>query len=625
MKRHPQSTGGYSTIVVMIVLITIVSLVGTAFTLTSNFARQANRQRQVLQAQDAAESALEYVYAKWKSDIKAAAYAAKATTQVTVPSTMHPALASAPSTGTGVAPLFMPWATTVPTTVSYTTVDQWGATQASPTKIKVANVPGYPGWVGDSVFYKAEATGKISGINDQGIRRYFQLTFVPLMQAAVFYEDDLEIHPGPPMTINGLVHTNKDLEVLAYDKLQFMDNVSFAGNYREEAPGNWSGSGSSDYTNPTEKPYWKDNKQTDDSASVVDQLEKVDRIEPLGARPKQVLDPKYDEAPYVDSDGNFNNDGYREIIEKPVAGADATEISSTRFYNKASLKIEVDSSKASNAAGYLKVYNASNVAYATGDNVYKKVQTAITGSSSMYDQREGATLKVTSIDMKKFNDVIATMGSNFNGVVYITDTSTDSTKDGIRLTNGRVIDADLTVATDEGMYIQGDYNTGGSNASNVPSNTSTTGTNHASNYDVKSTAVAADAVTILSNNWTDGNASSQLTSRVATNTTVNTGIISGNVPTNYNSSGNPSGGVHNFPRFLEMWLNPNNNYSEVNFTYYGSMVELFHSKSFTGLWYTNNTYWPPNRIWNFDTNFRTDPPPGTLQPPQFSRGRWERM
>ena len=79
------------------------------------------------------------------------------------------------------------------------------------------------------------------------------------------------------------------------------------------------------------------------------------------------------------------------------------------------------------------------------------------------------------------------MGGNYNGVVYITDTSTDSAKDAIRLVNGRVLDDDITIATDEGMYIQGDFNTGGSAAADVPSNGSTAGASHvATGYTEKS-------------------------------------------------------------------------------------------------------------------------------------------
>ncbi|HMG05492.1 MAG TPA: hypothetical protein VK581_08525 [Chthoniobacterales bacterium] len=620
MKHKQHSCAGYGTLVAMLVLATMVTLVGVALNLTSTFARQASRQRTVLHAQTGSDSAVEYIFAKWKSDIKANAYAPVATSTFALPSTLHPAMGTSPASGTGIVPLFMPRPLTLPANVSYTTTDQWGATTGSAATVKVSNVPGYPGWSGNSTFYKAEASTTTPSTNvsiSQGVRRSLQLTFVPLFQAAVFYEDDLEIHPGPPMTITGLVHTNKDLEVLAYDKLRFMDDVSYSGNYRETAPGNWDGTGSTTYTNPTQKPYWKDDLQSDASASMNTQLQKVARMEPLGTRPATLFNT---------TDANVNNDGFREIIEQPAKGAgnaDPPEIAAMRFYNKASLKIQVDSSKPSTDPNYIKVLDDKDK-NASGA-VVAKVKTAILGSMDMYDQREAATIKVTSVDMNKFNDVITQMGGSYNGVIYITDTSADASKDAIRLVNGRILNADITVATDKGMYIQGDFNTGGNLPSDVPSNGTTAGANHtAAGYTEKSTAVAADAVTILSNNWIDTNDVKQLPYRVATNTTVNTGIVAGNVPSNYNSSGNPSGGVHNFPRFLELWYDLGAK-QEINFTYYGSMVELFQSKSFTGLWYTNNTYWPPNRIWNFDPLFRTNPPKGTLQATQFSRGRWERF
>ena len=619
MKYHHHSHAGSGLVAAMIVLLTLATLVGVALNLTSTFTRQASRQRTVWHAQSAADSAVEYIYAKWKQNIKANAYGAVATTSFALPSTLHPALATAPSTGTGISPLFTPWAITMPANVSYTTTDQWGATTGNTTTVKVWNVPGYPGWSGNSTFYKAEASVAVTGNINQSVRRYLQLTYVPLFQAAVFYEDNLEIHPGPDMTISGLVHTNSDLEVLAYNTLKFVDNVSYSGQYRETAPGNWSGSGSSSgYSNPTEKPYWQDNLQSNTSSAKQTQLKQVDRLEPLGTRPSEVFNT---------TDTNTNNDGFHEIIERPNSTySDPTEIATMRLYNKASLKIEVDSSKDPANSGYLKVFNASNTQYAASSDVYKEVQKSVVGSTSMYDQRETANVKVTSLDMKKFNKVIEKMDSSYNGVVYITDTSTDSPKDAIRLVNGRVLDADITIATDEGMYVQGDLNTGGSNATDVPSNGTTSGAAHvATGYTEKSVALAADAVTILSNNWNDTNAASGLTSRVAKNTTINAGMITGNVPTNYNNSGNPSGGVHNLPRFLEMWLDPGDGYEEVKFTYYGAMIQLFQSKSFTGLWYTNNIYWPPNRIWSFDDLFLSKPPKGTVQATQFSRGRWERF
>jgi hypothetical protein len=177
------------------------------------------------------------------------------------------------------------------------------------------------------------------------------------------------------------------------------------------------------------------------------------------------------------------------------------------------------------------------------------------------------------------------------------------------------------------IYIQGDYNTGTTSDPNaVPSNNNGNPLNAdaptAPGYGRPPSSVMADAVMILSNNWSDANSSLTLAKRNATHTTVNTAILSGFLPSGYvNSDGvqyGYSGGMNNFPRFLENW-------SKIDFTYHGSMVELFESKIFTGEWDTGNIYNPPNRKWNFDTKFSDDPPPGSLDAASYSRGTWVRF
>jgi hypothetical protein len=181
----------------------------------------------------------------------------------------------------------------------------------------------------------------------------------------------------------------------------------------------------------------------------------------------------------------------------------------------------------------------------------------------------------------------------------------------------------LTVASNNGVYIQGDYNTGQTSSKKTPANTANngTGSNVISTYDTTGnltpSAVVGDAVMILSNAWTNSNSTAALTSRVATPTTVNTAIVSGNVPTSgaYSGANSYSGGAENFPRFLENW-------SGIYITYYGSMVELFQSQQFTGRWGSANVYDAPNRNWNFDTTFYTNPPPGSFNVYTFARYRW---
>jgi hypothetical protein len=71
-----------------------------------------------------------------------------------------------------------------------------------------------------------------------------------------------------------------------------------------------------------------------------------------------------------------------------------------------------------------------------------------------------------------------------------------------------------------------------------------------------------------------------------------------------------SGGMHNFPRFLENWLTPQRRWNFV-----GSFCPLYHSTQALGPWiYLNQQiYGAPSRNWAFDTSFRNPSrlPPGT--------------
>jgi hypothetical protein len=144
-------------------------------------------------------------------------------------------------------------------------------------------------------------------------------------------------------------------------------------------------------------------------------------------------------------------------------------------------------------------------------------------------------------------------------------------------------------------------------------------------YTRKPAAVIADAVMLLSNNWSDSNSASSLSSRVASNTTYNTALMAGFIPSGWDPDGagsaaayGYSGGANNYPRFLETW-------SGKTCTYYGSMVELFQSQIFTGKWDTGNIYSPPARRWNYDLLFNSTPPPGSVDAIALSRGPWARL
>jgi len=177
------------------------------------------------------------------------------------------------------------------------------------------------------------------------------------------------------------------------------------------------------------------------------------------------------------------------------------------------------------------------------------------------------------------------------------------------LTNGAVLPPQgLSIATPDPAYIVGNWNI----------KTSAGGTSDAGLADTTYTrpsAVYSDAITILSGSWNPANSALGINSRNASSDTVNAAFLTGNVPSD---GDNYSGGVENFPRFLENW-------SGQTFTYNGSMVAMFASQVANAPWPgTGSVYNPPTRIWAFDNNFN-DPgkqPPMTPQVITVQRSQW---
>jgi hypothetical protein len=164
-------------------------------------------------------------------------------------------------------------------------------------------------------------------------------------------------------------------------------------------------------------------------------------------------------------------------------------------------------------------------------------------------------------------------------------------------------DAGLTVVAENPVYVQGNYN-------------ATTSTTAEPN---RPAAVLADAVTVLSNNWSDARSfrfPNDRDQRPATTTAYRFAVLAGKNPSFvWPTAGNPQflfgtdGGVGNFLRLLENW-----NLSGVSINYRGSMVSLYFSRQATGTFkFSTNVYSYGDRNFEFDTDFLQPAllPPGT--------------
>ena len=573
----------------LFMIVVISAFVGVAMSVTGTTARITDRSRDYAAARAAAEGAVEYAYAQW--------YGVTSSMDCPVTTTNMMAILTPPA---------FPGFTYAPASIDgqlrVDAVDQYGAPATTLTAVSVS-LTNYPGWTGQVYTYLARAKIMASPSDYNfaaGVKRQFQYIVVPLFQSMFFFQDNIEIYKAATMTINGLVHTNSSgyMSGQSGDPLTFGSNVSYVSSFTSTADPPYASTWSGWSANAEVPPVY--------TTSQASQLHQVTAMQPLGTDLASAINT---------TDGNPNTTAINEIIQPPNPNyTDPPAFSTRRYYNKAGLLIKINGSSTT-----ITGQNGLTLTAAQQTAISKALSTKTT----IYDQREGSNVNVTSINVATLETaLLATTG--FNDVLYVYDTSTSTNPNAIRLTNGGVLPSSgLTVASMNPVYIQGDYNTGTTtNPNSVPANVGNSGDTASptvSGYTRAPAAVIGDAVMLLSNSWSDSNSSLSLSNRNASNTTYNTAIVSGFMTSGYQPAVGAqygySGGANNFPRFLENWTNQ-------YCTYYGSMVELFQSQIFTAPWNTGNIYSPPIRCWNFDSNYTANPPPGSLSAVSWSRGTW---
>ena len=642
---------GNGLVVVVSVVATILAILGAAVSYTGHVSRLSQRSRRTALALEIADGHLEYLFTNWRNIYRTTwttyGYASGGTNYsllgtnyfCTTCATCSPTPAvTAPTPVPNMTPAATPPTISLPAKSNFPTEPNYTVTQyriqavdpmitldtnenaqvetsygsgnysAMPTGSPPPPAYGPNTWQ-YSFFYLAaadvsvQALGTNNGTVTAKVRRVFEKRFDNPWTYAMFYVHDLELQPTFAFQIDGRIQTNGSLYIgtnnvtVADDTTnQIPSTVSYAGQYVNGfSPNDTFHSGS--VTAPTF---------------------------PTGEPPVQ-------SAPYLpfgwnlslnNADGSTNNDSYHELIETPTSGQ-ADPLSNIRLYNQADYRVLIDSSNNITITDY----NGNSIVNSgTTKNAYNALVGAITTDQAIQDSREGTYVRLATLDVNKIKDKVndGTLSVNNNAnsglVLYIKDTTTNgtavsskiggggtvvsTTERAIRLKNGQTLPTSgLTVVSENPVYIQGDYNTGGNNP---PSDSGTYTSPTQSNYIRKLSAVYGDAINILSGAWTDNNSISSISSRVATSTTVNTALVTGEVPS---GGGKYSGGGEGFVRFLEDWQKNNQ-----TFTYYGSMIELFNSVTATGSYSSSSSIFKqPGLHWYYDTNYVTGAPPGNLQ------------
>ncbi len=503
---------------------------------------------------------------------------------------------------------------------------------------------------------------------------------IPIFQFAIFFQNTMEIDPGANMTVNGFAHGNNNiyLDPNSGVTLTFSNDVSSAGTIvLGENPLDPSSRPAT--SNPLFDGYHLSGVDplilpvgTNNSGSATNTSQNVDailQIPPAGVSATSQTGSNYlynqadmivlisNNSVTVTSGVNANNQA--TVISNAAWSLWLNTNASTQFYDQ---RQGVNIQTADLDVGKLTAWSATNttlrvalgnrdldsvfiaderansnavvttnenyttnivftntVAHPAGGstNVIPPITTNTTLTQSTNYPANGTYLggisTNTSVHPKLYQFSLIN-GYSYEWITGVTTTPYYTTnynivsQAGVVLTNGTTLPTlGLSVVTPDPVYIVGNYNV---STNGTPVNLGTFDTSK-----TRPAAVYADAITILSSAWNPANSSAGIGSRTAANDTVNAAFLTGNVPSNGTYY---SGGVENFPRFLENW-------SGYTFTYNGSMVCMFTSQIATAPWPgTGTVYNPPTRNWAFDLNFNNSlkQPPLTPHVISVNRGAW---
>ncbi|MEY4916192.1 MAG: hypothetical protein RL616_105, partial [Verrucomicrobiota bacterium] len=434
---------------------------------------------------------------------------------------------------------------------------------------------------------------------------------------AIFYNGPLEFTQCATMIVNGRVHANGRIYVGTSASLTFSNGVSTTSILDATPMDGVSSYGTNWHTYFTATPGY-----TTNVASVTVSL--------------------------AMTNAHF-------MIDVPPATELATSILGLqRLYNKAQMVLLVTNTyNTTNLTVSLKVQTSINGAVPGYDPtpsvlLYTNATVAslatnlpfLSLTNSTYDQRERKTNLLTQIDIGKFSGWITTNSTvqsklpsssqQYPTILYVADRRSVSTGQlaAVRVMNGAQLPYNngmgFSVATQNPLYVWGNYNIQTNSSGGISLNTNTT-------TFTAPAALMSDSLTVLSPVWTDDQGfqtySQSTGTHDATNMTINAAIVAGTIPSTTNTDTTFSGGVHNLPRLLEDW-------SSSHLWLNTSVLRLWDSQWATTQFRNpagfnptpvNPYYNPPTRHYSFDLNY-LDPakvPPGipvALVPIRFGWG-----
>lgn len=459
--------------------------------------------------------------------------------------------------------------------------------------------------------YEIEARGVAQG-SQEPVHRIINTEATPIFQFAVFYTEDLEINPGPNMTLGGRVHSNQNMYLGSGNTLTIDTNYlrSVGGIYRHRKDNPGASQGTVNVRKWVENPY--DSGEPSEFVTMLSESQLAGQ----GVASTSGYDSNFMGLD-LNADSDFNGagewlpwgpgaldlwqqpdaygNGYGNTVlseEHGIGEAVAPHIGSISMFEESDAGdfewdgssqqyVQVAAGSGTHNPGFfhdnadLSIITYDDGTWDAFDAAGFSVKASLAGivtQGDLHDARQssnGENTPVCQIDI----DALNTSGVfPANGLLYAAHYGMGEGTDakGILLMNGSELADSLSVVSEGPIYVEGDYNT----------------------VDKKGAAVIGDAINLLSNNWSGAKTAGTLPT--ASDTSYNMAIVTGNHETHV---GGYNGGLENLPRFHESWSN-----KKCNIT--GSFVNTWESKFATGTWsYGGDRYKAPKRIWVYDEAF----------------------
>jgi hypothetical protein len=592
------SRKGYALLIVLCFLAVTAAVVANLLSWTSFSAKITGRNNQFLASENAAEAADENVIATMTRD-----YLNQAINSVSAYTSLIP-------TNTSGWPVTYNF-TDASGNANKTTVTE--GTQGGylvPLTSQFSNLQGYI----QTVTITSTATPNNQLYNVPAtVTEQIQFDTIPIFQFAIFYNLNMEIDPGSTMQVKGPVFCNASIWANGTggsSGLTFLSSVDavgtittatsdpFADNYNGPAPPTF------DVSPLTNQPsLTMPISGTNNSASSV---QNILNLPPPGLGAPNSAYLQASNQSYIFNEADL-------IISNASTGiSGATSLASnyiTIFYENSNITasyLQVVPPDLPQLSNYTAKVNNKNTTITVTNGWYYSFASNVTFT----DYRENSkTVQALQIDVAKFDTWVTNKASregnawnnlNISGTtskghgidsiyVYNNVKPTANQLPAVQLVNGSRLPSvgpGLTVATEQPLYVQGDYNI--ETNSSGPSDVGLQTTDH-----TYPAALMGDAITVLSDNWNNNVTTEDPPPKA---TTINAACLEGIVQSNMKISGNYSGGTENFLRLLEAWS------SSITLTYNGSIIVMFYSQYATNYW-GGSYYGVPHRNWSFDENF----------------------